>query len=101
MIYLNYKTVEGTQPEEPSTIDTTSSPTTVYLRKDIRRESKEIDGEVYEYWLYEEAQLTPEQYQEYLAEQQFADSVAGKVQNKRESEIIDEYTLKLLEEGVI
>ncbi len=101
MIYLNYKTVEGTQPEKPSIIDTTSSPTTVYLRKDIRRESREMDGETYEYWLYEEAQLTPEQYKEYLAEQQFAQSVAEKVQDKRESDIIDDYTLKLIEEGVI
>lgn len=64
---LNWQTVEGTQAEQPKEIDTTSSPSCVYVRKNIRQEEK-VDNEknTIKVWMYEEVRLTPEEYKEYL-----------------------------------
>ena len=79
----DWKTVTGTQPERPAEVDRESSPTTVYLRKDIRQvEQKEAEdsGETVSVWQYEERELT--------------------VQFQRDA-VIDEYTEQLIEEGLI
>ncbi len=70
---INYRVVKGSQPIRPAELDTTSSPTTVYLRKDIKRitEVDEEGNETY-LWQYEEAQLTPAEYKVYLAESESA-----------------------------
>lgn len=60
-----WKEHEGYQQEKPLSVDTDSSPTTVYLRRNIR-EVPNIgpDGEEGEgtHWKYEEAELTPDEY---------------------------------------
>ena len=68
---IEYKRVEGSQEEKPLAIDTVSSETTVYIRKNIQRIEKkdEQSGNTYEMWEYDEAQLTREQYTDYLTEQ--------------------------------
>ncbi len=69
---LNYKKTESTiQPEK---VDTSSSKTTVYLRKNIVEKEREDDvGNVYKYYEYDEAKLTKAQYKEYLEELEIAD----------------------------
>jgi len=68
---IEYKHVEGSQKEKPLAIDTVSSSTITYVRKNIQRVPKKDDesGEVYEIWEYDEAQLTKEQYTDYLTDQ--------------------------------
>ena len=39
----DWKKVTGTQPERPEEIDRTSSPSTVYLRKNIEQVEKEVE----------------------------------------------------------
>ena len=65
---LIYKKSESTI--KPELVDSTSSKTTVYLRKNIV-ESKKIDektGDNFSYYKYEEAKLTKEEYKRYLKE---------------------------------
>ena len=50
----HYTNVHGSQPERLPEIDTQSSPTTVYIRKDIRREG--------EFWVYDEQQYSLREY---------------------------------------
>ena len=63
---IEYRVVKGSQATRPAEIDTTSSPSTVYLRKEIKRIT-EVDeqGEETYLWQYEEAELTPEEYEQY------------------------------------
>lgn len=64
-----YKHIEGSQAERPLEIDTTSSKSVVYLRKNIERVEKEDEqGVKYEVWSYDEAKLTQAQYSLYLQE---------------------------------
>lgn len=49
-----YTDVHGSQMERPPEIDTQSSPTTVYVRENIRREG--------EFWVYDETQYTTREY---------------------------------------
>ena len=63
---ITWKKVTGGQPQKPLEVDAVSSPTTVYLRKNINQteiSSEEGSGRM---WEYEEAQLTKEEYEEYL-----------------------------------
>ena len=63
---ITWKKVTGCQPQRPLEVDAVSSPTTVYLRKNINQteiSSEEGSGRM---WEYEEAQLTKEEYEEYL-----------------------------------
>lgn len=61
-----WKNVTGCQPNKPDEVDTTSSPTTVYLRRNIRQTEITSGEETIQVWEYEEAQLTKEEYEEYL-----------------------------------
>jgi hypothetical protein len=64
-----YKHIEGSQSERPLEVDTISSKSVVYLRKNIERVEKEDEqGIKYEVWSYDEAQLTPDEYSIFLQE---------------------------------
>lgn len=67
---IKYKYHEGSQTEKPVKIDTFSSPTAVYLRKNIQRITRidEMSGEKISLWGYEEAKLTLDEWTAYLAE---------------------------------
>lgn len=66
MLQINWKPVTGTQERRPELEDTASSPTTVYLRKNIRRTLVQgQNAEAYYVWQYEEAALSQEEYEEY------------------------------------
>lgn len=65
-----YRKSEGSQAEKPKAIDTTSSSTVVYLRKNIQQEEREYDGEKVKLWVYDEAILTHDEFEEYMAEVQ-------------------------------
>lgn len=54
---MDFIHVEGTQTERPLEFDATTSKTVVYIRKNIERKSKIQDGNTYEVWEYDEAQL--------------------------------------------
>ena len=62
---MNWKETEGFQPERPLEIDTVSSPTTIYLRKNIEEvpntdaEGKKTEGT---HWKYEEAEILREDF---------------------------------------
>lgn len=65
---MDYRIVEGFQPERPMEVDETSSRTTVYLRRNIEEVPNiDTDGNPSEgtHWRYEEAQLTREEYKIY------------------------------------
>jgi hypothetical protein len=67
-MYINYIKSESTI--KPELVDTTSSKKYVYLRKDIVEVQKtgEFSNETITYYEYQEAKLTKQEYQEYLAE---------------------------------
>lgn len=70
---LNYeKSQSGTSP---SPIDTTSSQTTVYLRKNVEKKQRtdEMTGETYTYYEYLEAKVSKADYEKHLQEQTRAD----------------------------
>ena len=70
---MNYTKSESTI--KPELVDTTSSKTTVYLRKNIIEKERvdEETGEYTPYYEYDEAKLTKEEYQEYLKELEIID----------------------------
>ena len=66
MVKLAWKEVTGNQERKPALTDTTSSPTTVYIRKNIKRVLiTQPDGSSAYAWQYEEAALTLAEYAEY------------------------------------
>ena len=65
MIKMNWKTVIGMQETKPATTDTTSSPTTAYIRRNIKRVLVNQGDTSYYAWQYEEAALSLEEYAEY------------------------------------
>ena len=70
---MNY--VKSQSSVKPDLIDTTSSKTTVYIRKNII-EKERIDketGDSTTYYEYDEAKLTKKEYQEYLKELEIID----------------------------
>ena len=70
---LNY--IKSQSSVEPDLVDTTSSKTTVYIRKNIveNKKTDEISGEETVFYEYEEAKLTKQEYQEYLKELEIID----------------------------
>ena len=66
MLNLDYKKVESdTMPDE---IDTMSSPTTVYLRRNIRTEERtdQEAGETMTVYVYDEAKVPRQEYDNYM-----------------------------------
>lgn len=60
----------------PKETDYESSPTTVYIRRDIKEvPEKNDDGETTVFYEYEEAKLTHEEYSIYVAEKTMEDNV--------------------------
>ncbi|MEG1620825.1 MAG: hypothetical protein RR322_02830 [Oscillospiraceae bacterium] len=61
---IKTKDVQGTQVNSPSGIDVYSSKTTVYIRENVRRITDAFRGD---YWLYDETEMTREEYLEMQA----------------------------------
>ena len=70
---LNY--IKSQSTIKPDLIDTTSSKSTVYLRKNIVEVEKinESDNSTTLFYEYDEAKLSKEEYQEYLKELEIID----------------------------
>ena len=70
---LNY--IKSQSSVKPELVDTTSSKTTVYIRKNIveNKKTDEMSGEETVFYEYEEAKLTKAEYQEYLKELEIID----------------------------
>lgn len=106
----NWRKVIGTQPERPDEIDRTSSPSTVYLRKNIEQVEKEVEGADGEKttvteWQYDEREMTVEEYENMaLMKSVVEESTTGIVESVTQFQrdtVIDEYTQQLIEEGLI
>ena len=64
MLVMNWKKTQGTQKTQPDILDVYSSPSTVYLRKNIAQTTvKGADGTRVKVWQYDECQLTREDYE--------------------------------------
>ena len=87
--------------DKPSELDTTSSPTTVYERrnfKEITVPAIEEGEEETKMWEYEERTFTKEEYDLITAT---SESIVPAIGFKHDNDIIDEYTLNLMEEGLL
>lgn len=58
----DWKKVQGSQPERPAEVDTTSSASTVYQRRNIEQITVTHDDTTTELWQYEEREMTREEY---------------------------------------
>ena len=106
----DWKKVTGTQTERPEEIDKTSSPSMVYLRRNIeqvKREIEGIDGEIKTTteWQYEEKEMSIEEYKNMILMQQIVEEntsgIVESVTQFQKDAVIDEYTAQLIEEGLI
>lgn len=64
----DWKEVHDSRAEQPAVLDTSSSPTTVYERRNVRQETREVTmgeetQEVTE-WVYEQRELSAAEYAE-------------------------------------
>lgn len=64
----DWKEVHDSRAEQPAVLDTSSSPTTVYERRNVRQETREVTmgeetQEVTE-WVYEQRELSTAEYAE-------------------------------------
>ena len=87
--------------DKPAALDTTSSPTTVYERrnfKEVTVPAIEEGEEPTVMWEYEERTFTKEEYDMITAT---TESVAPAISFKHDNDIIDEYTINLIEEGLL
>ena len=61
-----WKKVHDSRPERPGEIDTTSSTSTVYERRNIQQETREIgfgeNATTYTEWVYEQREYTQEEF---------------------------------------
>ncbi len=101
-----WREVFGTETERPEEFDTKQSPTTVYQRRNRKKTTNtEQDGTKVTGWQREERELTVEEYHQMMLMQQVvAENTQGIVASVTEFQrgaVIDEYTLQLIEEGVI
>lgn len=106
----DWKKVTGTQTDKPEEVDKTSSPSTVYLRRNIEQVKREVEGsdgkmqKVTE-WQYEEREMTVEEYENMalmkaVVEENTSGIVESVTQFQKDA-VIDEYTTQLIEEGII
>ena len=72
---INYKYREGSQAEKPLEIDTTSSKIVVYVRRNIERITRPdpMTGAEISLWGYEEAELTPSEFEKFKTEKDIDD----------------------------
>ena len=99
----DWKKVTGTQPDKPEEVDRTSSPSTVYLRKNIEQVTREVEGN--DGWQYDEKEMTVEEYENMalmktVVEENTSGIVESVTQFQKDA-VIDEYTQQLIEEGLI
>lgn len=92
-----WKSVKGSQETKPAEIEKTYG--TVYLRKNIEQIEVEdvTTEETVTLWQYDEKQFTEEEYNQYTMINESTESILA----FRKQEVVDEYTLELLEEGLI
>ena len=65
----DWKKVSGSQAVKPAEFDTTSSPSTVYQRKNIERVTFENDfGGTSDFWQYDERTMSHDEYSKLRAE---------------------------------
>jgi hypothetical protein len=65
----DWKKVQGSQETKPAEFDTTSSPTTVYQRRNVQRVTvSNGDGTTSELWEYAERTMTHEEFAALLAQ---------------------------------
>lgn len=76
-----WKKVRDSRTEEPASLDTTSSATTVYERRNIRQETQtyETDGQTVETteWVYEQREYTREEYSAAAANRDIMEALAS------------------------
>lgn len=99
---INFKRAESLV--NPSEIDTTSSPDGIFIRKNVK--AVEVESENAESiikYVYDEAFLTPDEYELYKTSkyEMVVNEAVTTLTVRREAEIIDDYTLQLIEEGVL
>ena len=106
----DWKKVTGTQPDKPEEVDRTSSPSTVYLRKNIEQVTREVEGndgkiQTVNEWQYDEKEMTVEEYENMaLVKTVVEENTSGIVESVTQFQkdaVIDEYTQQLIEEGLI
>lgn len=69
----------------------------VFLRKNIVQVKKQtMDGEK-TYYQYDEAYLQPEEYNTY----EVANIISDNISLKHDDDVVDSYTLQLIEEGIL
>lgn len=95
----NWKLVQGTQLNKPLEVDNYSSPTTVYLRRNIEQIEIQdsMSEEKYTVWQYEERQMTKAEYSQYLMIQESTQTITS----FQEQTVIDSYTEELIAGGII
>lgn len=101
-----WKKVFGTEATMPEEFDEKSSPTTVYQRRNIEpMERTEEDGTVVSGWQRDERELTVEEYEQMKLMEEVVngnkEEIVSSVTNFQKEAVIDEYTLQLVEEGVL
>ena len=94
---LNF--IKSQSSVKPDLVDTTSSKSTVYLRKNIIENKKidEMSGEETVFYDYEEAKLTNKEYAEYLKELELTDTLETIEGLKAENESLNEQVSMLTE----
>lgn len=97
----DYVNVECMQEGKPLEIDTDSSPSVVYQRQNIVEvDAVGTEGDVDynpKHWEYEERTMTRTEYAQYVIAMEQANEI-----NEHSTEAaIDEYTMQLIEEGVL
>lgn len=94
----DWRTVYSDINNKPALVDTDSSVTTVYLRRNLEQVEVEDDmGEektTRQMWKYEERTCTHEEYNVAILSTEM-------VTLKHDTDVIDEYTAMLLEEGLL
>ena len=83
--------------DKPSEYDTTSSPTTVYQRRNIEEvtvPAVEEGKEDTKMWQYEERTYTREEWD-------MLNAMSETINFKHDNDIIDDYTTSLIEEGLL
>ena len=92
---LNY--IKSQSSVKPDLIDTFSSKSTVYLRKNIVENKKidEMSGEETVFYDYEEVKLTNEEYAEYLKELELTDTLETIEGLKEENKSLNEQVTML------
>lgn len=94
-----WKVVRGSQETAPSELDMSSSPTTVYQRRNIEQiEVEQTDSdETVSMWQYEEREMTPAEYSQMQITQESTDAILA----FNRQAVLDEFTAELIEGGVL